>query len=66
MMKVKHALLATVVALGACTEAVILRHPETGNTVKCGPYSESSVANSMREVQCIQDYKEQGYMRVPS
>ena len=48
--------------------AVRLRHPTTGSTVECGPYSyvpatqEVAVASMTR---CIDDYQRQGYLRVP-
>ncbi len=57
--------------LAACTstEGVHLKHPETGQTVQCGPYSyaESGEAEpaALRQNQCIEDYKEQGYQRSP-
>lgn len=50
----------------ACTKAVVLVNPETGQMVQCGPYSTSAFvanANALRERQCIEDYKEQGYVR---
>lgn len=56
--------------LAACvaTDPVILKHPKTGQTVQCGPYSgrgEGPGAAVMHEIQCIQDFKEQGFIRVP-
>ena len=65
-MKAKYALLVCVLAVGACTDAVMLRHPDTGRTAKCGPYLwDDTVSLAMREAQCIQDFKEQGFVRVP-
>ena len=50
------------------TTPVYLAHPQTGATVQCGPYSAAGVgralAASQHETQCIQDWKEQGYVRV--
>lgn len=60
---------ALLVAVTACTSAVTLRNPQTGATVKCGPYCcvygarhDTAVA---REDRCISDYQRQGYERVP-
>ena len=58
-----------VAALGGCTTTVVLRHPETGQTVKCGPYRTtgiSAMAGVEREARCIDDYQRQGFERVPS
>jgi hypothetical protein len=52
--------------LGGCAP-VYLRHPETGEIVKCGPYSEDPVRDhSARLLKrgCIEDYERQGYERV--
>ena len=58
------------VALAGCTTAPIyLKHTETGRVVECGPYFYSaavSVAAALREAQCIEDYKQQGYRRGPA
>jgi hypothetical protein len=56
------------VVLSACAETVYLRHPEMGKIVKCGPYRTTGIAAeaaAVREIQCIVDYKEQGYIRIP-
>lgn len=50
------------------TDPVMLRHPKTGVTVQCGPYSygtQTASAEAMREIKCIEDYQRQGYQRVP-
>lgn len=59
-----------VVALGGCeTTPVKMVHPKTGKVVQCGPYYTGLSPDfklqgiAMRESQCIQDYKEQGYVR---
>jgi hypothetical protein len=52
--------------LGGCT-AVYLRHPETGKTVKCGPYfGDPASDHSARLLKrgCIEDYERQGYERL--
>lgn len=57
-------------ALAACaqTKGVTMIHPQTGKTAQCGPYYvqgsiNGNMAATMQEAQCIQDYKEQGYVR---
>jgi uncharacterized lipoprotein YajG len=50
------------------TEPVLMRDP-SGRVVQCGPYDNRamiSAAFAFREAQCIQDYKEQGFVRVPA
>jgi hypothetical protein len=52
--------------LGGCAP-VYLRHPETGKTVKCGPYVEDPASDhSARLLKrgCIENYERQGYKRV--
>lgn len=59
--------LLLVAALTGCTSAVTLRHPD-GRVAKCGPYDArplNSIASAERERGCIQDYKEQGFVRIP-
>ena len=53
--------------LTACTSAIELRHPDTGQTATCGPYNTvgfAGIANAQREAKCIDDYQRQGYVRV--
>lgn len=60
--------MTALVVLMGCTQTVYMKHPATGKTVQCGPYRSTGIpamAGAMREAQCIQDYKEQGYVRVP-
>jgi hypothetical protein len=56
-------LIGALTLLVGCTDAVHLRHPETGKTVKCGPYY-VNVTTVARERGCIEDYQRQGYQRV--
>ena len=57
--------------ISACMkiDAVVLKHPETGEIVQCGPYSGLSgnnfAATALIQRGCIEDYKEQGYQRAP-
>jgi hypothetical protein len=51
------------------TEPILLRHPETGITVQCGPYPNalySSMAAGYRaeRQQCVAQYQRQGYVRL--
>lgn len=73
-MRIVRTLLATTVMLAAScsgfryTEPVILRHPQTGQTARCGPYFRGGLDGQMtalgHEARCISDYQRQGYERV--
>lgn len=56
--------------LAACTDSTTyLKNEKTGQIVTCGnrhPLSLTESAIQAREAQCIEDYKQQGYVRVPS
>ncbi len=57
-----------VVMLCGCTSAVTLRHPQTGQSAKCGPYYSLGGyynAATLRERTCVQDFQRQGYERIP-
>ncbi len=66
----KYAMLLTATLLGACgvqTDAVYLRHPD-GRLTHCGPYSTlagQSEGAAVMERGCIEDYRAQGFVRVP-
>ena len=50
------------------TEPIYLRHQKTGQIVHCGPdYGDAVEASAipMRELTCINDYKLQGFVRIP-
>jgi hypothetical protein len=54
---------------GCQTDPVFLRHPQTGRTVQCGPYSHSTDPISFetattKEGNCVEKYERQGYERV--
>lgn len=53
---------------GCTTDPVLLRHPQTVKTVKCGPYSATKSSARLAAVElergCIADYQRQGYERV--
>jgi hypothetical protein len=59
----------TVLALGACTNSkTYMKNPKTGDVITCGglhPYTVVESAVQRREAQCIQDYKDQGFVRIP-
>lgn len=59
----------TTLALGACADGrTYLKNETTGEVVTCGtrhPVSLVESAIERREAQCIQDYKERGFVRVP-
>lgn len=63
-------LVLALLGLAGCTDAINLRNPVTGQTVQCGPYYtglDGGIGKGIpaREAQCIADYKEQGFIRVP-
>ena len=54
--------------MAGCTSAIILRHPQTGQTTKCGPYLTFGIHSYTvpeRERACVHDFQRQGYERVP-
>jgi hypothetical protein len=59
---------ALTLLVGCTSDEVHLRHPQTGKTVKCGPYSTTTREARFTAVEhergCIQDYQRQGYERV--
>jgi hypothetical protein len=63
--------LLPLLALGACsTDIIYMKNPATGQTATCGGHPlafpiYATVAAS-HDGECVQDYKEQGYVRVPS
>ena len=66
------ALFVSALGLVACSlydsEAVYLRHPETGQVAQCGPYNglwEGPGIALERETKCIDDFRSQGYERLP-
>ena len=54
-----------------CTDMVYMKNPQTGQMAECGPYWIGTATSikldsiSRMETQCINDYKEQGYVRNP-
>jgi hypothetical protein len=60
------AISGTLIFLAGCTGPVMLRHPQTGKTVQCGPddMDQSAEVAYQRERDCIENYQRQGYKRV--
>lgn len=77
-MKPWHLLAAAVLVtdLTACiagfqyTLPVTLRHSQSGQVVRCGPYFrgglDGQVTAVAHEARCVSDYQRQGYERIPS
>ena len=69
----KAIIVALTFLIAACTtsEFVYLKNLETGETLKCGPYTmygggTGAISAALRELRyCIDDFKTQGYVRVP-
>ena len=61
-------LISTVLAGCMSIDAVVLKHPETGEIVQCGPHSglgrSAFAVTAQLQRGCIQDFKEQGFQRV--
>ena len=60
--------LVLVLALTGCTSAITMRNPVSGDTAKCGPYYYYGIfaaTATQREMNCVADYRAQGFMRVP-
>lgn len=58
--------ITAVLLAGCATSPVYLRHPD-GRTAKCGPYDArpiNSFSSAERERGCIQDFKDQGFVRL--
>lgn len=58
--------------LTACTDSIWMKNPTTGQTVDCGQRYVGLAKDfkmegtAAQEGQCISDYKEQGFVRVPN
>ena len=67
-----HRALAAVGLFGACLVAcskplIVMQNPQTGQTVNCTSplYFQGSVADQLRENECVQSFQRQGYLRQP-
>jgi len=58
-------ILLAVGILAGCTHTTYLKHPGTGEIVKCGPYSTTRLSGegALREMDCIDDFQRMGYVR---
>ena len=65
MRKITLMLVVGCLLFAGCSEAVVFRHPQTGATVTCGPYSYFGGRDVYYMSQCIQDYQRQGFERIP-
>ena len=56
------------IGAGCATEEVLLRHPETHEVVKCGPFATPTAADRVAAVkrtrECVEDYERKGYKRL--
>lgn len=60
--------LAFLMLTGCIDGSIYLKNPQTGQVVKCGGvhgYSYMEGVEVTRTAQCAQDYKEQGFVRIP-
>jgi hypothetical protein len=57
------AVLAILVA--GCTQAIPMKSAQTGQVAQCGPYLLIIPTNAAREAECVQDFRRQGYERMP-
>ena len=68
-MRATIVLLSLAGVCASCTDSTTyLKSEKTGQVVKCGgshPLTLAEGAVQKREAQCIQDYKDQGFVRVP-
>lgn len=53
---------------GCTTEQILLRHPQTNEIAKCGPFSAPTVADRVEGIkrtrECVEEYERQGYRRI--
>jgi hypothetical protein len=58
--------LVLILTLTGCT-SVDLYNPQTGQKATCGPYTigSGSEGAAMREIKCVDDFRKQGFVRVP-
>lgn len=65
----KWAAIGLVLCLGACTEAMYMKDPATGQVAECGGhwllFPIYATVASTHDGECVKDYKEQGWTRVP-
>ena len=56
-------------ALAGCTQTMYMKDPKTGVVAECGDHPAVFVIYAMvasgHDEQCVQDYKQEGYVRVP-
>jgi hypothetical protein len=55
-------------ALAGCTEAIVMRNAQTGESFDCGSrynYGIGAIVANSREESCVNDYRLQGWLRAP-
>jgi hypothetical protein len=56
-------------ATAGCTETISMRNPATGEVATCGAHPLAfpiyATIASTHDRECVQDFKEQGYVRAP-
>lgn len=65
----KYAICITLLLTACADSTTYLKNEKTGQVVTCGsthPVTIMEFAIEKREAQCIEDYKQQGFVRVPS
>lgn len=59
---------APAIFAGCATEQILLRHPQTSEIAKCGPFSAPTVADRVEGIkrtrECVEEYERQGYRRI--
>jgi hypothetical protein len=66
---VKYAICLTLLLAACADSTTYLKNEKTGQVVTCGGTHAVTIMESAvvkREAQCIEDYKSQGFVRVPS
>ena len=69
----KNARLSTAIlllALTSCTESIYMKDPKTSIVATCGNHPMAfpiyATIAASKDQDCVQNYKEQGYVRVPA
>jgi len=56
------------IVAGCATEQILLRHPQTSEIAKCGPFSAPTVSDRVEGIkrtrECVEEYERQGYRRI--
>lgn len=66
-MKIAVIIAAALIGLAGCSyETVRMQNPQTGAVADCGPYRTNQISGSGAAllIACVDDFKQQGYVRV--